>query len=86
MVADDPRFYQSLLGIHRQRVEYPHWSKQIRHRNVRVWPVQRPIVRFEPVIPFEFAEFDSDGLTDIRQWARPTYCVEKLHRQIRTEN
>jgi hypothetical protein len=30
---------------------------------------QRPIVRSEPVIPRETAEFDSDGLADARQWA-----------------
>jgi hypothetical protein len=36
--------------------------------------VQRPIVRSEPVIPRETAEFDSDGLADARQWAKPTHC------------
>jgi hypothetical protein len=39
---------------------------------------QRPIVRSEPVIPVEIAEFNSDGLADARQWAKTTYCVEKL--------
>jgi hypothetical protein len=33
---------------------------------------QRPIVRSEPIIPLEIAEFDSDDLADIRQWAKPT--------------
>jgi len=33
---------------------------------------QRPLVRSEPVIPLETAEFDSDGLADVRQWAKPT--------------
>ena len=28
---------------------------------------QRPIVRSRPVIPLETAEFDSDGLADVRQ-------------------
>src|SRR5450755_4627198 len=33
----------------------------------RVLADQRPIVRSEPVIPLETAEFDSDGLADARQ-------------------
>jgi hypothetical protein len=36
-------------------------------------------------IPRETAEFDGDGLADARQWAKPTYAVEKLRGQIRTE-
>jgi hypothetical protein len=31
---------------------------------------QRPIVRSEPVIPLEIAEFDCDGLADVCQWAK----------------
>jgi hypothetical protein len=30
------------------------------------------IVRTDPVIPRETAEFDSDGLADARQWVKPT--------------
>jgi hypothetical protein len=33
---------------------------------------QRLIVRSEPVIPLEIAEFDSDGLADVRQGVKPT--------------
>ncbi len=33
---------------------------------------QRPIVRSEAVIPFEIAEFDSDGLANVRQGVKLT--------------
>jgi hypothetical protein len=31
---------------------------------------QRPIGRSRPVVPLEIAEFNSDGLADVRQWAK----------------
>jgi hypothetical protein len=37
------------------------------HRHCLVLADQRPIVRSEPVIALETAEFDSDGLADVRQ-------------------
>jgi hypothetical protein len=42
------------------------------HRQCPVLADQRTIVRSELVIPLEIAEFDSDGLADARQWAKPT--------------
>jgi len=39
----------------------------VSHDDRLVLADQRPIVRSEPVIPLEIAEFDSAGLADVRQ-------------------
>jgi hypothetical protein len=49
--------------------------KGFRHAELPVLADQRPIVRSEPVMPRETAEFDSDGLAGGRQWTKPTpFC------------
>jgi hypothetical protein len=72
MLADAPRVYQSLELIRRppgrtsplEKADWPPEDSELAD--------QRPIVRFEPIIPLEIAEFDSDGLADARQWVKPT--------------
>jgi hypothetical protein len=51
--------------------------QSFRHSHPRVVPDQRPIVRSEPVIPLEIAEFDIDSLADVRQRVKPNRCCHR---------
>jgi len=53
-----------------------------RHRRCPLLADQRPIVRSEPVIPLEIAEFDGDGLADVRQRVISTREADDLDCQL----
>jgi hypothetical protein len=52
--------------------EWPLYGEAVSYSTVSKWPIFA--ARRSPctVIPRETAEFDSDGLADARQWAKPT--------------